>query len=229
MQKMQSTCTGKTPNNSLQHNDLQRQKMQKCITDLLVRVHFCSLYIYIIPIYILYIYNKYNPVKPRKIKQIQGKVISAFLHFPSCRPSRNFYTPPSGHTQHPTNPSFSDGGGPPSVANPVAPATRRQANPIPNSQPPNCSQNSCPNRIQQPLPSTVSSRLPVRPSACAREFRGFRPRKKSHFSALTNPSPWVMIDIDNRRGRGKFQPKAIEPNEAHAQKSVRNNGVHNLG
>lgn len=104
MQKMQSTCTGKTPNNSLQHNDLQRQKMQKCITDLLVRVHFCSLYIYIIPIYILYIYNKYNPVKPRKIKQIQGKVISAFLHFPSCRPSRNFYTPPSGHTQRPNNP-----------------------------------------------------------------------------------------------------------------------------
>lgn len=102
MQKMQSTCTGKTPNNSLQHNDLQRQKMQKCTTDLLVRVHFCSLYIYIIPIYILYIYNKYNPVKPRKIKQIQGKVISAFLHFCGLRPQRNFNPPRQAAPGSPT-------------------------------------------------------------------------------------------------------------------------------
>jgi hypothetical protein len=166
--------------------------MQKCTTDLPARSHFCSLYIYIIPIYILYIYNKYNPVKPRKIRQIHGKVISAFLHFPSYSASRNFYTPPSG-----TTPAASSS---PTTCNPSNPSS---ANLIANSQPANRSLNSCLNSNQQLQHPAVSSRLPARPSACAREFRGLQPRKKSHFSALTNPSPWVMIDIDNRRGRGK--------------------------
>ena len=56
MQKMQSTCTGRSPNKSLQHKELLRRKMQKCTEDLPARVRFQILYIYIIPIYILYIY-----------------------------------------------------------------------------------------------------------------------------------------------------------------------------